>query len=407
MGRKKGSTNVNPTKAALAADEKKKEAASILGMGRRLRQFFTRAPNTVEQPTAEESTSFKHDSPECTDMPSSASDVDPNSTSRPPQPQQPPTRLLGEQTDMFANNLAGMDNSASIVAFRANLSSSSFVEPLVDASLSEILSEEAKRGAVEFNSWVNKCRRKVPDEAPFEVSFAPFTETEEDRFLSQLKQAIAVENARRTEKHWPQKSHVIVDGRTFKFKLSPLQIPFGSSKEPRKYNMPHCLMCQMTFWNKSVGVLQKHFSSASHMKSQLSKEDKKQNSGAKLNAVQTKVHQQNISKLKCASFCGDNPTLSFEIGSHTMELAERIYKPVQPLLQEAFQKATKMQILDQIPELAQAYHTFMGISNTAVTPDSLKATYCEQAEFLQEQKMDDMRTAFTPVSIAYAHFLLL
>ena len=80
--------------------------------------------------------------------------------------------------------------------------------------------------------------------------------------------------------------------------------------------------------------------------------------------------------MKAASFCADNPKLSFETGSKLIDLASYVFAPLAPLLEAALNEAKKAQVLGHD-----------GASNLCADTGKNKSV-C--ARFLADQKAKDL-----------------
>jgi len=218
----------------------------------------------------------------------------------------------------------------------------------------------AVRGIETYRLWLSTARKREPDAAPFVCTESALRPKDMEKWLADHATFIAKENKRRLEElYWPEKSQLTS---SLCFEEVPLSVPFGFDSLPTKCLRPRCKCCRYIFWSNSQEKLEKHCLSANHHKTQLACIIPGNNLDASVNGAlrltETRVHYQNIAKLKAASFCADHPTLSFEIGKLLMDFAASIYAPLAPLLKSAIDEATKAKIIEKLPSLQAARHGF-------------------------------------------------
>jgi hypothetical protein len=263
------------------------------------------------------------------------------------------------------------------------------------------MTREALAGGLAYHKWYNGRRQKkmaalLPDVA---VTFSP---REIATWKGHFENWFKAENQLRSDKHWPTAS--LLKDTALSFKSHTFR--GTQTRDETVVLLPHCLCCATSFQTKKLQDLQQHFAGANHLslQHQASLSGPVAVPGVAAQPITQGMSKtqkiQDIVRLQVASFGADHPTLSMGINADTLNLAERVYRPVSALISLVEVELRQANVTNLVPTFCKLKHMFKAIESTSIDADAVKETYNELGDFRREAMLFDMRNSFTGISFA-------
>ena len=96
--------------------------------------------------------------------------------------------------------------------------------------------------------------------------------------------------------------------------------------------------------------------------------------------LQSASDLQDAAALKCVYFMFDHVEMAFTTATQLMPLAERVFAPVLKSLNQAFNEASKSNLLQKLPALRTAHSQALAISATTLDRNEMQEGYNEIGE---------------------------